>query len=94
MRLLLPIIGEDQKLVLSALGGSPDGLSADEAGEHAAVAMAKLVATLPLPQRLGDVGVQEADVAELVDHASHDPILMSSGGITRAKIDTLFRSVL
>ena len=94
MQLMLPIIGEDQKLVLSALGGSPDGLSADEAGILAAEAMAKLVERLPLPHRLSEVGVEEAHIAELVDHASHDPILMSSGGVTREKIASLFRTVL
>ena len=94
MQLMLPIIGEEQKLVLSALGGSPDGLSADEAGIRAAEAMAKLVEKLPLPHRLSEVGVEEAHIAELVDHASHDPILMSSGGVTREKIASLFRTVL
>ena len=94
MRLMLPIIGEDQKLVLAAMGGAEEGCDAHEAGLRAADLMARFVAMLPLPQKLRDVGVEEAHIADLVDHASHDPILMSSaGGATRERIDELFRSI-
>jgi alcohol dehydrogenase class IV len=94
MRLMLPIIGHEQTLVLAAMGGESDGLEAHDAGQHAAELMAQFVSTLPLPQRLSDVGVMPSDITDLVEHASHDPILMSAGGITRERIEELFRSVL
>jgi len=79
MRLMLPMLGEDQKLVLQTLGMASDDMSADEAGQQAAALMAKFVSGLPLPQRLRDVGVDRADLAPLAENASRDPILLSSG---------------
>ena len=73
-RFMLPIIGDEQKLVLAAMGGSPDGIDANEAGKRASDLMIKLVATLPLPQRLGDVGVNPADIPGIAEQASRDPI--------------------
>ena len=94
MRFMLPIIGEDQKLVLAAMGGSPDGIDANEAGKRASDLMIKLVATLPLPQRLGDVWVNPADIPDLAEQASRDPILRSSGGgFSKERIEELLRSV-
>jgi alcohol dehydrogenase class IV len=79
MRLMLPSIGEDQRLVLRALGEPGDGLSADQAGQRASELMAKFVGQLPMPRRLRDVGVDRSALASVAEHASHDPILMSSG---------------
>ena len=62
MRVLLPAIGEDQFAVLEAMGGRGEGSSADAAGAAAADAMAALVASLPLPRSLREVGVARADL--------------------------------
>jgi alcohol dehydrogenase class IV len=79
MRLMLPSLGEDQKMVLRALGGATDGLTADQAGQRASDLMAEFVSHLPMPRRLRDVGVDHGVLASLAEHASHDPILLSSG---------------
>ena len=79
MRLMLPAIGEEQKGVLRALGETADGMTADQAGSRASDLMAAFVARLPMPQKLREVGVDRDALASLADHASHDPILMSSG---------------
>jgi alcohol dehydrogenase class IV len=76
---MLPAVGEEQKNVLRALGGTADGLTADQAGRQAADLMAEFVARLPMPQKLREVGVDRDALASLAEHASHDPILMSSG---------------
>ncbi len=57
MRRLLPAIGADQAVVLDALGAGPGATAADAAGRVAA-----LVAGLPLPHRLREVGVDKADL--------------------------------
>ena len=75
MRELLPAIGEDQYLVLEAMGGRNDGQGADEAGAAAADAMAELVASLPLPQRLREVGVEAPDL-EGIAEATMDDYMM------------------
>ena len=57
LRRLLPTIGGDQATVLEALGCGPsDGVDA------AATQLGLLLAKLPLPQRLREVGVQEGDL--------------------------------
>jgi alcohol dehydrogenase class IV len=79
MRLMLPSIGEEQKLLLRALGETPDGMTADQAGQRAADLIASFVARLPMPQKLRDAGVDRNALAVLAEHASHDSILLSSG---------------
>lgn len=87
MRLMLPLIREEQKLVLRAFGEAPNLISADDAGRRAAELMRDFVALLPVPQRLRDVGVERDALQPLAQHASHDPILLSSGGnLTTATI--------
>ena len=64
MRLLLPTIGTGQLLLLEALGGVARG-SADRDGDECAERISALVAGLPLPQRLRDVGISEAELADI-----------------------------
>jgi alcohol dehydrogenase class IV len=78
MRLLLPSIGALQGAVLEALGRSSAGMSADESGRAAADGVAALVASLPLPARLRDVGVAQADIPSLAEHAAKDAIMLAS----------------
>jgi alcohol dehydrogenase class IV len=64
MRQLLPTVGHEQTLLLEALGGTSSG-DAGRDGAAAADCIAALVARLPLPQRLRDVGIAEGDLPEL-----------------------------
>jgi alcohol dehydrogenase class IV len=61
MRRLLPAIGADQAYMLEALGCAPGATSP----EAPAAAIAALVHRLPLPQRLREVGMKEAEIPSL-----------------------------
>jgi alcohol dehydrogenase class IV len=63
MRLLMPALAEEEKLVLEALGAT-SGVSSQQP-TSAADAMAAFVNTLPLPRRLRDVGVRNDELAEI-----------------------------
>jgi len=78
MRLLVPRIGPLQVPLLEALGRSGSGMSEDEAARAAADLVARLVAGLPLPRRLREVGVPQADIASLAEHAAQDPIMLAA----------------
>lgn len=71
MRLLLPVIGKRQTLVLEALGGSARG-TADEAGAAAATRVVELVARLPLKQRLRDLGIPAEELRDIAGQAYYD----------------------
>jgi alcohol dehydrogenase class IV len=71
MRLLLPIIGDDQTLLVDALGGRRPG-SADADGAVAAALMSAFVRGLPLQQRLRDLGILEAELAEIAQATMSD----------------------
>ncbi len=60
MRQLLPAIGADQTIVHEALGVAPGATADDAAGQ-----MAALVAELPLPRRLREVGVNRDDLSDI-----------------------------
>jgi alcohol dehydrogenase class IV len=64
MRRLLPAIGSEQTLLLEALGGHSCG-TPDQDGAEAADRISALVAALPLPQRLCDVGIAESELPEI-----------------------------
>lgn len=83
MRLLLPVIGKDQSLLLDALGGN-----------DAAEAMQAFVAGLPLPQRLRDVGVTEPELAEIA-HLTMSDYMMANlpRPMTEGQVLGLLRSV-
>jgi alcohol dehydrogenase class IV len=94
MRLLLPTIGPLQKPLLEALGLSATGLDQDAAGLTAAEIIEGFVRELPLPSRLRDAGVPQADIAALADHAAHDPIMLASAApIPKDKIAKLLTAV-
>ena len=65
MRLLMPTMGDDQRLVLDALGASASGNDARAQANAAADAMLAFVRTLPMPARLRDVKVAEAELPEI-----------------------------
>ena len=69
MRMLLPEIGEAQYEVLQALGGKTEGLRADDAGLSAARAIEDLLAELPLKQRLRELGIPKAELADVARQA-------------------------
>ena len=95
MRLMLPAVGEQQRLVLAALGGEAAAGSGDDAGRLAADRIAGLVAGLPLPARLSEVGVKEDELAAIAEHASHDPIMLTAAApASAAQILALLRSAL
>jgi alcohol dehydrogenase class IV len=94
MRLLLPNIGPVQIPLLESLGQSANGIDPDEAGRRAADILADFVVQLPLPQRLRDVGVPQADIPELAEHAAGDPIMQASAApIAAERIAALLQSV-
>jgi alcohol dehydrogenase class IV len=64
MRRLLPAIGSEQTLLLEALGGQSSG-TPDQDGAEAGDRISALVAALPLPHRLRDVGIAESELAEI-----------------------------
>jgi alcohol dehydrogenase class IV len=72
MRLLLPVIKDDQFDLLEALGGQRAGLTADQAGDAAAARVADFLHQLPIPRKLSDVGVKEPDLAEIVAHVGQE----------------------
>jgi alcohol dehydrogenase class IV len=72
MRVLMSVIGDDQKLVLDALGHNPYGMSADAAGAAAADAIEALVEKLPIPKRLRELNLTEADLVDIALHTEHE----------------------
>lgn len=86
MRRFLPLLGERQKLVLEALGGTTTG-SADAAGAAAGEQLDELVAQLPLQRRLRDIGIPLEELRLLAEQATHDymmanlPLAMSAADI-------------
>jgi alcohol dehydrogenase class IV len=80
--------------LLEALGCATTGMNDDEAGQRAADFIADFVAELPLPARLRDVGVPQADIPALAEHAAHDPIMLAAAApVTTDKIAALMQSV-
>lgn len=72
MRVLMSVIGDDQKLVLDALGHNPYGMSADAAGAAAADAIEALVEKLPIPKRLRELNLTEAELVDIAAHTEHE----------------------
>lgn len=64
MRCLMPVIGDQQGLVLHAMGAPPQADPAD--------VMAAFVDGLPLPHRLRELGVREDELAEMAHLALSD----------------------
>ena len=86
MRRLLPVIGEDQDLLLAALGGKP--------GQDCADLIAAFVHRLPLPHRLRDIGVGEDELAEIA-HLTMSDYMMANlpRDMSESEVLELLRSV-
>ena len=95
MRRMLPAIGEDQYYALEAMGGTRDGHSADAAGRHAADLLQSMVDALPLPRRLRDLGMTEADVPAIASATMGDYMMAHAPRpIASGEIDSLLREAL
>lgn len=87
LRRMLPAIGEDRRFVLEALGCRPDG-SVDDAAN----ALVSLLAELPLPQRLRDVGVHEGDLPDLARGTMSDYMMANlPAPMTVGEVESLLR---
>jgi alcohol dehydrogenase class IV len=71
MRRLVPVIGEQQHLVLEALGGTASG-SADASGMEAGNRIASLAAGLPLSRRLREIGIPAEELPIIAEEATRD----------------------
>lgn len=95
MRRLLPPIGTDQFAALEAMGEAPGNLSADAAGRRAAELLQSMVDALPLPRRLRDVGVAEADIAGIARATLEDYMMANlPRAMQAAEIENLLREAL
>jgi alcohol dehydrogenase class IV len=94
MRLLLPIIGDGQALLLAALGGGGRRGTANEDGAEATALMASFVRKLPLPQSLRDVGVAEVELVDIARLTMSDYMMANvPRPMTQAEVLALLRSV-
>jgi len=86
MKRLLPVIGDDQALLLAALGGMP--------GQDCGDLISAFVGRLPLPQRLRDVGVSEAELPEVAQLTMSDYMMANlPRNMSEAEVLELLRSV-
>jgi alcohol dehydrogenase class IV len=72
MRLLMPVLGDQQNLVVHAFMAGRNTSDSRRSGASAADLMADLVSRLPLPQRLRDVGVESDGLAEIARSTMSD----------------------
>lgn len=90
LRRLLPSIGGEGRYVLEALGCAPDGTP-----EDAAKAMEALLRRLPVPQRLGDVGMKESEIVEIARATMGDYMMANvPAPMTAADVEALLRTAL
>jgi alcohol dehydrogenase class IV len=90
LRRLLPTIDGEACFVLEALGCSPDGTP-----EDAANAMEALLRRLPVPQRLGEVGIKDEDLPGIAAATMGDYMMANvPAQMTARDVETLLRSVL
>ncbi len=95
MRRMLPAIGEDQFYVLEAMGGTREGNSADAAGRRAADLLQAMVDTLPLPRRLRELGMTQADVPAIAAATMGDYMMAHVPRTTAASdVESLLREAL
>ena len=95
MRRLLPVLGDSQRWIAEAMGVSAHGITPDEAGTRAADAVARMVASLPLPQRLADTGLTEADIPAVATSAMSDYMMPHAPRpITAGEVEDLLREAL
>jgi alcohol dehydrogenase class IV len=72
MRLLMPMLGDQQSLVVDALLAGRSASCSPRNGATTADLMADLTARLPLPQRLRDIGVGDGELAEIARSTMSD----------------------
>jgi alcohol dehydrogenase class IV len=90
LRLLLPAIGAEKSNVLEALGCAPGGTP-----EDAARAMEALLRRLPVPQRLGEVGVAAADLSGIAAATMGDYMMANvPAPVSVAEVEALLRTAL
>jgi alcohol dehydrogenase class IV len=90
LRLLLPAIGAEKNNVLEALGCAADGTP-----EDAARAMEALLRRLPVPQRLGEVGVAAADLPGIAAATMGDYMMANvPAPVSVADVEALLRAAL
>ncbi len=90
LRRLLPAIGAEKSYVLEALGCGPGGTP-----EDAAQAMEALLRRLPLPQRLGDVGVAAGDLPGVAAATMGDYMMANlPAPMTAGDVEALLRTAL
>lgn len=95
MRCMLPAIGEDQFYALEAMGGARDARSADAAGRRAADLLQAMVDTLPLPRRLRELGMTQADVPVIAAATMGDYMMAHVPRATAASdVERLLREAL
>jgi len=91
MRRFLPLLGEQQKLVLEALDGAATG-SADAAGAAIGARLGEFIAGLPLRRRLRDIGIPAEELPLLAEQATHDYMMANlPREMTAADIEALLR---
>jgi alcohol dehydrogenase class IV len=71
---LLPVAGANIAPLAAALGAEP-ATDADEAAASVARRLAEVLASMPVPSRLRDVGVDRADLSDLAEVAMHEPMM-------------------
>jgi alcohol dehydrogenase class IV len=76
MRLLIPIVREQEDLVVHAIAGERSGGRCRN--PSAADAMAEFVSRLPLPQHLRDVGVRNDELADIARSTLSDYMIANS----------------
>lgn len=74
MHRYLPTTGPLQRRIAQSLGIDAIGLSDDEMGARVAEALAGLLAALPTPNRLSDVGVTAEQLPDLAAQTVRDPM--------------------
>jgi alcohol dehydrogenase class IV len=91
LRRLLPAIGPDYRYVLDALGCAQT-TSAGAAADAAADALNALLRSLPLPQRMRDVGMQESEIAEVARGTMGDYMMANlPAPVALADVESLLR---
>jgi alcohol dehydrogenase class IV len=71
---LLPAAGPNLAHLAAALGAAP-APDLQEAAENVAARLGELLASMPVPSRLRDVGVQQSELADLAMVAMHEPMM-------------------
>jgi alcohol dehydrogenase class IV len=91
MRLFMPVIGDEQRLVCDALASN--GMSAHKSPTPAE-SLSAFVALLPLPQRLRDVKVEQSELGEIAQAVMSDYMMGNvPRPVSESEVLTLLREV-